>query len=342
VATLWIVALLALAAAVFAGWVASTTESARLLRQRVAEERTLANVKADVVFMFITSPLSPRGLEVMGSLAELRQAIRLGAERPLDAGLVGQAFLALDDRPYLAADGVVVRLQDARGLINLNFATREDLLRLLDILGVDQSRQDPMIAKLKDYVSPGEFVQLHGAKREEYAKAGRPPPPNAPMRNVWEARRVLTWDTEGRLWAADGLPAIASASAVVGYNLNTAPAKVLQIAAGMTEETAAKAVETRRSRPFLSFDNLVGFGAPRVLADPIRFIMFPSDTLRVTFELRPSRRLVQMSLTLTPISTEGPWRIDYLIDVASVPAILPAESDAVPEFPDPATILAAK
>lgn len=353
IAALWLVAILALAASAFAVWVGRATEEARRLRLRVVEEQTLVQARTSLIFGFLVQPMSGRGLEAADSLAALQQTMRSAAERlfSTDVGAVGTTFVGLDDRPYRfratqPGESVEIQIQDTRGLINLNLATREELLRLLARLGIEQEKLDPLVARLQDYTDPDDLIRLNGAEREEYLRAGKPPPANALLATPWEARRVLGWDAEPGLWTRDGLTAIAATSHAVGYNLNTAPATVLEIAAGMTAEAAAAAVEARKTTPFVSFENLAGFGAPLVLNDPLRFILFPSDTMRATFTLPQSGRRVQMAFVLTPNATEAPWRIDYQVELESVAGhgVPPgrAASDPIPEFPDPATLLASR
>jgi type II secretory pathway component PulK len=339
VAALWMVALLALAASMLALWVGRATEEARQLRQRVTEETELADAKAAVLFSFMVDPLSGRGLETASSLEGLRAVTQLAISQPFGSGAVADRYVQLDDLPYSFGETTEIRIQDSRGLINLNLATREELMRMLQRLGVDQDKLDPLVAKLQDYVDPDDLTRLNGAEREDYQRAGLPPPPNALIRTVWEAQRVLGWRAEPALWKKDGLAEIATASSIVGYNLNTAPAPVLEIAAGMTAEAAQQAVAFRRKTPLVTPEALNGFGAPYVISDPMRFIPFPSDSFRVTFTFRPSGRRVQMNFQMTPAALEGPWRIDYQMELASV-APNGAPSDPLPEFPDPAALLA--
>ena len=337
---LWLVAFLALAASALAVWVGRSTEEARLLRQRVGEEAHLADAKASLLFAFLVQPLSGRGLEVSTSLATLRQANQIAISQPFNTESRSEDFIALDDRPYHFGNSVEIRIQDSRGLINLNLATRDELMRLLARLGVEQEKLDPLVAKLQDFVDPDDLVRLNGAERDDYLREGLPPPSNALLRTVWEARRVMGWRSAPSLWDKGGLSDVATASSIVGYNLNTAPALVLEVVAGMTAESAAKAVEFRRQTPLITPDSLVGFGAPLVLADQLRFIPFPGDTMRVTFTFRPGGRRVQMVFAYSPLSLEAPWRIDYQMELASFPEDAGQSSDPSPEFPDPAALLA--
>ena len=340
VAALWLVAFLALAASMFALWVGRTTEEARLLRQRVREETALADAKAGLLYAFLVQPLSSRGLEVVSSMGALRQAAQLAISQPFSTAAVGEGYLGLDDRPYRFGEQMEIRVQDARGLVNLNLATRNELMRLLLQLGVAQDRVDPLVSKLQDFVDHDDLTRLNGAEREDYVRDGLAPPSNALLKTVWEARRVLGWRTEPGLWSKGTLAEVAIASSIVGYNLNTAPALVLEVAAGMTTEAAIKAVAFRRTTPLITPDSLLGFGAPLVISDPLRFIPFPSDTFRTTFTFRPGGRRVQMVFQLTPTSLEGPWRIDYQLELASIAENGGPSSDPIPEFPDPAALLA--
>jgi len=342
VATLWLVVFLALGASMLALWVGRATEEARLLRQRVSEETALADAKAGILFAFMVQPLSGRGLEVATSLTGLRAIGQLSISQPFGSGALGERFIALDDLPYRFGDRLDLSIQDSRGLINVNLATREELMRLLGRLGIEQDRLDPLVAKLQDYVDLDDLNRLNGAEREDYAREGLAPPPNALVRTVWETRQVLGWRAEPALWTKGALAEVASASSIVGYNLNTMPALVLEVAAGMTAEAAERAVAFRRQTPLLTPDALVGFGAPYVISDPLRFIPFPSDVFRVTFVFRPGGRRIQMVFALTPTSLEAPWRIDYQMELASVAENGGAESDAIAEFPDPAALLASR
>ena len=342
VVALWLVAFLAFAASLLALWVGRSTEDARLLRQRVHEETMLADAKASVLFAFLVQPLTGRGLEVATSLADLRQASQLAVVQPFNAGAIGESFVALDDLPYRFGDSLEIRIQDLRGLININLATREELMRLLARLGVDQDKLDPLVAKLQDFTDQDDLVRLNGAERDDYVREGLSLPANAPVRTIWEARRVLGWRSEPALWSKGALAEVSTASATVGYNLNTAPALVLEVVAGMTAEAAAEAVMIRRKTPPVTPEALLGFGALFVIPDPLRFIPFPSDAFRVTFTHRPSGRRVQMAFALTGTSYEAPWRIDYQLDLSSVAENGGTSSDPIPGFPDPAAILASR
>ena len=340
VAALWLVAFLALAASMFALWVGRSTEEARLLRQRVREETEIVDAKAGLLFAFMVQPLSGRGLEIATSLEGLRQSSQLAMSQPFSSGAVSQAFLALDDRPYRFGEHLEIRVQDSRGLLNLNLATRDEVMRLLARLGVAAERLDPLVSKLQDFLDHDDLTRLNGGERDDYVRDGLPPPANGLLRTVWEARRVLGWRAERDLWNTRTLAEVATASSIVGYNINTAPALILEVAAGMTAESAAKAVEFRRTTPMITPDSLLGFGAPLVIADPLRFIPFPADTFRVTFTFRPGGRRMQMVFQLTPTSLEGPWRIDYQLELASIAENGGRSSDPIPEFPDPAALLA--
>lgn len=336
VATIWIVALVAFGATSFTVWTSRNTEQARLLRERAEAERLMLDTRSALTFLFVTQPLSNRGLELAGSLNEARGLAQINALQPLPAD-PNRRFLALDGQPYRSRDGLIVRLQDERGLFNLNFATRDDLLRLLAMFDVPPERRDPLIAKLQDYIDADDLMLLNGAEREEYRLAGKPPPSNAPLRTPYELKKVMGWADEKGLLQDPRLTRFTGASLVVGVNPATAPAEVLRAIGGLTEENARNAVEARRTalRQGMPPQN------PFIGADQLRFIPFPSDTIRITIEPeRPGSPGVMFVLVLTPVSTDAPWRLDYMFQTESSARVATTSNDPVDVLPDPETLLA--
>lgn len=340
VATIAIVAVMALAASAFSIWVSQATEQARALKLRVEAELELVEAQAIVSYYFSVFPLSVRGLELPAGIDQMRALAMRAVNNPFDMTPAGTDYLALDDTPYKFGRHVTVRLQDARGLVNLNLATREQMFALFNSFGIAQERQDPLYAKLRDYIEPGESVRLGGAKSEEYRRAGKPTPPYALLTTPWQALGILSWSDEAALWEKGALPSIASASLVVGINANTAPVSVLQALAGLSREAAEAVVAQRRIVPIVSPDLLLQYGSTKFSLDPLTFITFPADTVRARLSVKGVSRTVEFNLTVTPVSNVKPWQIAYKLD--DVPNAAPDEvaRDALVEFPDPKALLA--
>lgn len=127
VLTLWILAAILIAATYFALRVHKSLELAQLRQSLNDKQIALNNARSEILFRLGTSYLSQFGL---------------GPD---------QGAIALDGRPY-GVEGTTLQLQDARGLLNLNVATDEQLFRFLGTMGVPADQRAGLIDKLRDYV----------------------------------------------------------------------------------------------------------------------------------------------------------------------------------------------
>jgi len=110
-ATLWMLAILAVAAAYFAGRIQHAREQAQLAQTHSQALLDLDNARAEILFRIATTPFSVYGLGPSASEA-----------------------IALDDRPYLGPGDTLIRLQDNRGLLNLNIVNDDRLDRFLNVV----------------------------------------------------------------------------------------------------------------------------------------------------------------------------------------------------------------
>src|SRR5205823_15084230 len=121
-----------------------------------------------------------------------------------------------------------LRFQDARGLINLNFGSADDLFALLGLFGIPVEERSPLAAKLQDYIDADSLTRLNGAEAPQYGDAGLDPPANAPLRTPWEVRRILDWDKADGIAREDSeWPLLTTTASVDGFNVNTAPRALL-------------------------------------------------------------------------------------------------------------------
>jgi DNA uptake protein ComE-like DNA-binding protein len=338
VATLWFVALLAFVAVIVAGWMSRTLERTHLLQQR-AEART-AEIDAmnRVAYLMISNYFSQRGLEVLSGrdLTSAGEAVLEGVTTA-----TGAPYIALDDRPYRFGD-IVIRLQDDRGLYNLNFPDRNSLGNLLRAYGVPYDARDGLTDKLLDYLDRNEnFSRLNGATRQDYARVGRPPPRNGPLLTPWESYRVLGWDRYRSLWhGTTPLPQIVSLSSeATGVNPNTASAKVLSTIPGLGEAAIARLLQYRARYLIENYGDLelaTGEVLPIVLG---QFFFFPANSLRLTLASAHDPEVHLLALRLTPLGPT-PLRIDYAVALPQSGAdrILLARED-LPPLPSPALSL---
>jgi len=318
--TLWILAIIAIVAGYFAERLARDMELARQAQQNVQALVGMADTRAEILFRLGTQPMSLYGL----------------GHGPDDS-------VALDNRPYRGSGGSVVRLQDNRGLYNLNILMSEERLgRLLGVLGVPAESQAAMIDTLLDYEDEDDLRRLNGAEKKEYEALGLPPPRNDRLVTPYEARRVLGWGKVEPLWQNDRLASLVTTSTSVALNPNTAPWEVLASLPGVTSEVAHEIIARRRVQPLTSVDQiaaLIGVPPQQLL---LQIITLPSDSLRVTQSAPGVPWSMQYSVSLTPNADWGPWRIDYFYktrlistdeDLAKYPELPKASTLPLPTLP---------
>lgn len=285
---LWVLAAMAIVVGIFALRIMNALDLAKASQQRVQGLIDINDTRSELLFRLGTTPMSVYGL---GSLPE--QAIRL------------------DDRPYRGEGQSVVRLQDDRGLLNLNVAGEERIRRLLGIFGVPFEQRGRLIDALGDYIDEDDFKRLNGAEAREYAALGLPLPRNDKLLTTFEAARVLSWRDFPELWRVGGLADLTTVGTAVALNPNTAPWQVLATLPGITDDLAQTLIDARNSRPLRSVDDLallIGVPGGNLI---MSIIPFPSEIVRLTHSLPGQNWAVRYSVTLTPYNEHAPWRFDY-------------------------------
>lgn len=293
--TLWMLAIVAMAAAYFAERMQNATrlsEQAQLHSQALLD---MAGTRAEILFRFATVPFSLYGL-----------------------GGSAKDAITLDDRAYRGLGNTLVRLQDNRGLINLNITSDDKLERFLNVLGVPAARRAAMIDTLRDYVDEDNLKHLNGAEAAEYAAAGMPPPRNAKLITPFEAKNILGWKEMAALWQDNLLVNLTTTSGSFALNPNTAPWQALATINGMTPEAAKAIVRARSTAPIVHTGQVEALTGFAFSTDPftLDFITLPTDSVRLTQQADGMGWGWQYNVTLTPVSDTAPWRIDYFYRVA--------------------------
>lgn len=285
VATLWLLAMITLAAGYFAERVSRAIALAQQKQDTAERLIEFANTRAEVLYRLGTVHLSRFGLGE------------------------GAATVALDDRAYRGNGADVVRLQDMRGLLNVNFIERPVLQNLFGQFGVPVERRDALLDTLLDYTDEDDLRRLNGAELAEYVAAGLPVPPNTWLISPQQLKNIIGWRGQATFWREPGLLHLVSASRVSGLNPNTAPLEVLTSLPGITRETAVAIIKLRNETPLMTTAALPGLISGAY--DPESLIFFPSSSIRITQQGSNLPWARQFTVTLTPTSEIGPWRIDY-------------------------------
>jgi general secretion pathway protein K len=317
-ATLWMLAILTVFAIYFAGRIQHARELAQQAQTHAQALLDLDNARAEILFRLATTPFSLHGL-----------------------GTSAKEAIALDDRPYLAPGDTLIRLQDNRGLLNLNIVSDDRLDRFLNVLGAPADRRAALVDALRDYIDEDDLKHLNGAEAADYAAAGLPPPRNAKLVTPMEAKNIYGWADVPELWQDNLLPRLSTTSGTFSLNPNTAPWQVLATMRDMTPEAAQAIIEARKSAPIADAGQIEALTGIRVSSDPFAAdaITFPADSVRVTQQPKGMAWGWQYNVTLTPVSDTAPWRIDYSyrVELSSFDAakqaipLLPARAASQPE-----------
>jgi len=312
VLTLWVLVIVAIAAGYFAEHVARSVELAQQSRQNTHALIDMAGTRAEILYRLGTTSMSEYGL-----------------------GL-GQLAIALDNRPYHGLGKTLVRLQDDRGLLNLNLIDDGRLQRFLGLMGIPADDRSHLVDTLRDFTDADNLRRLNGAEADDYLALNLPPPPNRNLLTPWEARRIIGWRDYPQLWKNGRLPDLTTTSTSVGINPNTAPAEVLATLPGVTEEIAQLIIARRKLAPITQEQQIVGFTlTPLNLPMGLGIVVIPSDSLRITQSTQGLPWALQYNITLTPNSAVAPWRTDYYSRVStSAPDAAPG---AIPELPPRST-----
>ncbi len=284
VTTLWILAIITIAAGYFAERVSQSIELAQQKQDTTQQLVEFANTKADILYRLGTTPF---GFDGLGR---------------------GPA-IALDDRPYRGSGEDFVRLQDSRGLINVNFVESRMISCLLGQLGVPMEKRVAMLDTLLDYTDNDDLRRLNGAELAEYTALGLPPPSNDWLLIPHQLINIIGWRDKSYLWENQNLLRFVTSSRIFGLNPNTAPPEILNCLPGISPGAAETLVKMRTEKPFLTSVEFAKLYSGFINTDYLLF--FPGNSLRITHQSRKLPWTIQFSLTLTPMNEENPWRIDY-------------------------------
>ena len=310
VATLWFVALLALAAVAIEGWILTSLSQATALGERVTARSVLLSAKERVAFILAAGGVSPRGLELLPS--DSASAPDAGGPSTTAFAYNGP-FIALDDRPYHLGT-VVVRLQDAAGLYDLKNLNRSRLDRFLKGFGVTDGDRERLSTALFDYMGKPADIRASSIREGDYSRAELPPPRHAPLLTPWELLRVLGWGEVKPLWrVSPSVAELATLGPVGGLNVNTAPPKVLVALSDMDESEAARVVLARAIHPITDLRD-IQVAAGSVVEEDRPLTVTPSNIIRLQLT-EPGEPLMRVSeIRLTPLGS-APYRVDYAFDM---------------------------
>lgn len=344
--TLWIIAIMAMAAAVFSDWASRSLNSAAILDDRARAEQKFREIRAEVIYLLTTQPVSLRGIELF--YVEDQKLSFTGGGDPLVAAYAeANHYLKVNGHRYDAGGGFTVALQDARGLFNFNLASQLQFYRFLSLLGVPSEEHDSYYDSLQDYKDSDDLKKLNGGERREYLAAGLPPPANRPLSTHWDARRVLRWHTLTEAWESGFMDEMTTVTDIAGFNPNTAPPELLAIIPGLTERMIQNIVTLREAGPFRGHRDFINRGKGPIASFDLTYNFLPGRVIRVDVENAELHLRWQFLIKTTPNDVRRPWVINYQVKqplrrAPADPASGPEDAPAATPFPAPSIYLLAK
>ncbi len=290
-ATLVVIAIIALGAAYFASRVEEMQKSALFLQSTAEFERDAHSSRQMLAMAAITHVRNYRGLAVV------------------------EGDLAVDGRPYQVDENTLVSVQDERGLLNVNMTSPAIVGRFLASLGLPLERQSRMVDTLQDYIDVDDLKRLNGAEREEYQKAGLAPPLNDYLLSHDELKQIPGWieffgdlQRVGGQAGVDRVLGLLAASRISGININSAPREVLRAVPGLDAGRVSALLDQRGIAPFISLAQLGPFANGPLDEDNVMLVS--TNSWRVTHSRGDLPFLLECRLVATPAASDLPVQVN--------------------------------
>ena len=315
--TLWILAAIAVIAAMVSAWAIDGVRDASAVQAEADQAVDAYGTAQTLLYLLSTRDMTRAGLPTKAIDRANYSARMLEDFGALDTDPVG-GEIRLDDARYQGLSDTGFSIQDTAGLLGVTWAVPD----IADIVlaTVPELRADaPRLRDtLLDYVDEDDETRPNGAEAVQYRNAGRANgPANRMLTSPMEIAQVLGWEhvPEGVLAKVES---VINTYYLGPYNINTLPANVLSAIVPGCPALCETWVQMRQSGPFRNQYDLQGrlaIALPRALEDYYRNM--PADTQRITVWGRDGRAW-RWYVRLTPMADkEGPWTIlaVYPVDV---------------------------
>jgi len=326
VTTLWMLAILTIAASFFALWTQRAIELAQDLQTNLQGEVDAYNTQSQLFYLFSTRRFTMAGLNPKIRPVQFN-LITEPYEVDMDAIMPVGTEISLDDSVHQGIGQARFSIQDKAGLLSLHNVSfgydqnaKRQAMKLLGILGVKAENRRPLIERLQDYTDSDDLHRINGAEAQHYKQQGLPPPPNRLLLNSMECRAILGWNEQHVLWEDNQWGQLTTNATAGAFNLNTAPKLVLQSLDGISAEIAQQIVSWRKEfgvfLNYLQFHKLarVEIGGDKFT---VGYRLFPSEYFRVSIWHNTSQKMRQYHIKLTPnLDQAKPWQVDYTLDLA--------------------------
>ena len=306
VATLWVLAALAILAAYIDGVVATDVERAVEVRDWLDSELDRRSTEATLVYLLSTGRMNHRGLI-------LEDEQRFSNALPEDEQLPdhGDGELGLAGEVYAGPGGTRFSVQDEVGLASVNAPASPVFSALLARAGVAERDVERIVARVEDYIDSDDTLTLNGAERHDYGQQGESPPLNWIMSSPQELEKVLgvgellTPDQWRRLWP------VLTMRPVFGYNFNTMRPEILAAVLDLDEKGIRGVLAEREKRSVSRLTTVALLSGRHLDIDEMEIRTLPSRFLRISIWHEGDGTRILAGIQLTPLGEKVPWRKDY-------------------------------
>ena len=306
VATLWVVAALAVLAAYIDGVVTPEVERAAAARRSLESELDRRSTEATLIYLLTTGRMNHRGL-VLEEEQRFSDALPEGEYLPDD----GDGELTTTGEVHLGLGGSRFSVQDEGGLASVNAPGSRLFVALLRHAGVAVSDIERVVARIEDYIDKDSDATLNGAERPEYRQAGAPPPLNWIMSSPVELRKVLGIDEILAPAQWRRLRPLLTMRPAVGYNFNTMQSELLAAVLGLDEQGIRRVLDERQERRISRLTQIAMLSGKHLDIDELELRTLPSRFLRISVWHEGGGSRIVAGIALTPLGDSAPWRKDY-------------------------------
>ncbi len=337
--SLWIIAVMGLAAAVLSEWVTDAVNNAIAIQDKADAELAFANIRNELIFALARQPMTFRGV-ALDALPD--QGLSPDPFNEILNSEFGDGeTIILDGRALTVSSNprYAVKIQDGRGLVNLNIANSNTLRSFFTSLNINATLHDSLIDTLLDYRDEDDLTRLSGAEINDYENLGLSRPTNYQLLTPLEAQRIIGWSAVPEIWKAHFKTPILTTCRSNGFNPNTAPPIALQTYIdGLSSDAASLLITARETYPFRNIQDIGNAAGLILVAQPFFYSFVPGQCFIVDLIDKEKNETIRFSLTLLRREPDQPWQIDYVYKIPKIIQERVADLDPKYTFPKPEDI----
>ena len=326
VATLWVLAALAVLAAYIDGVVATDIERAVMAKRSLQSELDRRNTEATLIYRLVTGRMNHRGL-ILEEEQRFSNSLPDGEDLPDH----GDGELWVTEEVYAGLGGARFSIQDEGGLASVYAPSSPPFAALLEHVGVAASDIERIVARVEDYIDTDSDLTLNGAEHYDYRQRGMPPPLNWIMASPLELRKVLGVDELITPTQWRRLRPLLTMQPAFGYNFNTMPPELLAAVLGLDERAIRSVLEEREKGPLMRLTRIAMLSGKHLDIDSMELRVFPSRFLRISIWHGGGASRILAGVRLTPFGDSAPWRKDYRYSESTTTA----DDSRTPREPSP-------